>query len=149
MMKAIIGREPDGIAAFLDNHQLYIQTWNELPLQVRKELEESWNSEDNFETYFMSPLQGATTHGTLWTITPEERIYVNRWEMNDGFWYKRIVAENVQDLEGNTYTASTEIILPPFSSRSVLDVAYPAYLNNKEKMLRIATWLREGRIGKK
>lgn len=141
MMEAIIGREPAGQPAVLPGYELVIQQPGQIPAQVREVLLKSWSVEEvaNFKTYAVRPADGTEVYGTLWEITQQERRHVDRWEMNNGLWYQKI---SVAVFAGGADTqASTEMINNPALRRAT--PADPVFLNNKPRLLEVATQLRK------
>lgn len=51
MMEALLGRIPEGRPAKLFSHRLYIQPWEEIPVEVRKELTPPWDTA--FKSYIV------------------------------------------------------------------------------------------------
>ena len=57
MLKAIIGRKPSGFPVKLEGFELCVQTWEEIPQNVRRNLEKSWNPD--FRTFCIRSAKGA------------------------------------------------------------------------------------------
>ena len=129
MMEAITGRKPEGSDFHLENYKLCIQNWNELPNHVREILSKKWN--DNFRSYFIRPVKGKRVWGRLWSITPEERSLISRWE----FWYEPIKIRTTTT-NGDKIEVEADII-NSFSIGQIVDSEhYEFFLNNKEKTLK-------------
>ena len=127
MMKAIIGRVPHGKPATLSDYELCIQTWNEIPKNVRKILQTGWNQD--FKTYCIRPKKGKEVVGTLWEITKVERKSVSRWE----FWYEKI---KVSVRVGNkTIKTETEMINDPNIKVVVDGTKYEPFPVPKQEIL--------------
>ena len=132
MMEVIIGRKPSGFIAWLEDYELWIQSWREISPSVRKILKNSWTL--NFRTYCVSPKRGRKVKGYVWLLTPEERRLVSKWE----FWYQPIKTR-VRTQGGGLITAETEIVKRHSLHKSELDSErYKFFLNNKKQMLKIA-----------
>lgn len=141
MVKAIIGRRPEGKKAKLKNFELCVQRWHEMDDEVKRALIIcKWNSA--FRTYCARLNVGKETQGVLWTITKDEHRHISNWEMH-GLWYKptKVFVES----EGKITEAITEIINDG-TLKSALEIhgeSYPVFLNNKQKMLEAAKAVRE------
>lgn len=131
MVEAIAARKPSGIPARLENYELLVQSWDEIPLEARKVLQKHWGT--NFRTYCIKPKRGAVVTGYVWFLTPAERERINRWE----FWYKPITVWVTLDT-GETVEAESEMIDSSEDSESADGENYPMFLNDKHTMLEIA-----------
>lgn len=134
MMEATIGRKPEGSDFHLENYELYIQTWAELPNHVQKILGKKWDS--SFRSYFIRPSVKKRVQGKLWLITPEERNLVTKWE----FWYEPI---KIKVTIGDKLELETEIINNSSMGQTVSGEDYELFLNNKEKTLEAAKQMRD------
>lgn len=131
MMEAIIGRRPKGFPAKLSGFQLCIQTFGDLPSSVQFQLSPKWG--EGFKSYVARPSGDnlSTILGIIWTITPEERKRIDKWELA-GPWYKIIcltvgsVQTEIQVVEG----------LP--IAKVANGLRYKTFLNEKEKMFEVA-----------
>jgi len=138
MMTAIIGRRPNGDVATLYDHELCIQTWDEISPEVREKLVH-WDQ--NFRTYCIRPAKGKKVKGVVWFLTDEERELVENWELISR-WYKGITVD-VETPDGKYIKVETEMIDDP-SIRQVVDgERYQIFLNKEEKMLEVAEKVRE------
>src|SRR3989344_519487 len=80
MMHAITGRLPLAASARLDGYELCIQTWDEIPPDVRGTLtERGWS--DMFRAYCIRKADGKSVSGTAWNLTQQERDLVSEWDM--------------------------------------------------------------------
>ena len=126
MIEALIKRKPEGSDFYLNNYELYIQKWDELPEKVREALAEKWGS--SFRTYCIRPSQGRRVFGKLWKITPEERELIRDYE----FWYEPV------KLEQERVVIETEV----FEDSSIQEVIsgndYQPFLNDRDKTLDMA-----------
>lgn len=136
VMEAVIGRRPSGEPAVVRGMGLSIQTMAEIPLVVQEVLRRKWP--DSFRSYSLMPRAGATVSGMLWSLTKEEREIVCDWELVYLVWYE-IAEVNAYRADGGIVPASTEIMSGTQASAPVEDgIGYPALLNPKEDVLRIA-----------
>src|SRR5206468_4577778 len=126
MMKAIIGRRPRGLYGYLKDHQLLVQTWNEIPENVRKILGRNWD--ENFKAYAARPSKGHNIGGICWSLTREVRSLVKNWEMV-GLWYQPAKVKVRTSLV--TVDAETEITNDAKLSRAVDGSTYHVFLNDK------------------
>lgn len=132
MIKAIIGRKPSGFVVRLEDFELWVQSWQDIPSSVRKILKNNWTLD--FRTYCISPKRGKKVKGHVWLLTPEERQLVSKWE----FWYQPIKTKiKIQD--GSSMTVETEIVKKSSLNKDELNgERYKFFLNNKRQMLNIA-----------
>lgn len=135
MMEAIIGRRPDGLSARLPDYELWIQSWEEIPVPIREILKKHWDT--NFKTYAIRPAKGKAVAGRVWFLNSDELRLMNNWE----FWYKPITVQ-VQLEDGGVYQAETGIIDDPTANMVVDGEHHPLFINDKEQMLRIAKSVR-------
>jgi hypothetical protein len=142
MMEAIIGRKPEGYSAKLRGYELCVQEWEEIPEETREILSNNWGSD--FRTYCIRPKEGSLVTGQIWLLTEAERELVNNWE----FWYEPIEVQ-VEGREGTISGIETEMINDPKISQVVEGENYPTFLNKKERMLEVATRVREGYLKEK
>ncbi|HLD05694.1 MAG TPA: gamma-glutamylcyclotransferase family protein [Candidatus Nanoarchaeia archaeon] len=107
MMEAMVGRVPMGVPAVLEDFELCIQEWLEIPSNVREILFRcGWDP--SFKTYCARRAKGKKVNGMLWVLTPEEHALVGNWEMH-GQWFEplRVV---VKDEQGTAFDVLTEIM---------------------------------------
>lgn len=140
MIHAIIGRNPKGFPATLDDYELCVQVWDEIPLAVQKILEKPWDS--NFRTYCIRAAKGSVVTGKGWYLTRFEfEKLVGEWEMH-GLWYKPVKVQ-VRDRDRRIFNAETEIINDPTIKLVANGCQYRTFLNDKSKMFYVATEVRE------
>ncbi len=138
MIEAIIGRRPEGSDFYLDNYELVIQSWEEVPDDVQQALKRYWDP--SFRTHCIRPVRAKRVFGRLWQITPEERKLITAWE----FWYEPITLR-VETKRGSI-EIETEIMNSP-KLEVVNGENYPVFLNNEKKMLDTARETREETFG--
>ena len=140
MIKALLGRVPEGFKAKLENYGLFIQAWLDIPLEAKKILEKTWD--ESFSSYIAVPLKRATIWGTAWEITERERAIIGEWELHHK-WYLPVHV-TITNEEGKTFEAETEII-PRFYRKipAIQDKEYPHFPNDKAKMLKLAREVRK------
>ncbi len=131
MLEAIIGRKPDGLSAMLSNYELWIQSWQEMPIDVRNRLAKNWD--ENFRTYAIRPAKGKIVFGKAWFLAPEERRLVSNWE----FWYQPMTVQ-IQLENGEVVEAETEMIDNQTTTNVIDTDDYSLFINDKGKMLQIA-----------
>ena len=146
MMEAILGRVPKGYPATLSGFELCIQSWEEMPEQVKKLLQPSWNSK--FRTYFVRPVNRSTAivKGKVWVITKQERQIIDNWELT-GQWYK-VYAMQFHKSEDQVTQIEIQVMDTPAATKVVNGKLYKNFLNSKEKMLRVARRNREQFLAK-
>ena len=140
MIKALVGRVPKGFKTKLENYGLFIQSWLDIPLEVKKILQESWD--DKFSSYIAVPLKGAVVFGTAWEITEQERAIIGEWELHHK-WYLPVKVKLINE-KGKSFKAETEII-PRFYTKipAIQEKEYLFFSNKKAKMLKLARKLRK------
>lgn len=140
LMKALLGRVPKSMPAFLQDYRLYIQSWKDIPPEAHLVLDRAWNDADKFRRYIIRAKKGSVVHGRLWFITHREREIIDDFEMNDGTWVNKANVM-VSIKSGGSIVASTEIL------EKWTDALKPAkspkkFLNNRQKMFNVAEWVR-------
>lgn len=139
MMKAIIGRMPDGEEAKISGFELCIQHWQEMTDKVRQGLTGSWD--EHFRSYILRPAirQPKPVVGKVWHLTPLERKLIDNWEMT-GIWYNIFLLEyfNPQRIQ-----VEIQVVNDPQIKQSVSGSRYKTFLNRKAKMLRVAKRCRQ------
>lgn len=139
MMKAIIGRKPKGTRAKLNNYELCIQKWKEIPSSAKRILRENWNSK--FLSYFIRPKKGKTVFGKVWYLTKQEKKLVENWELI-GLWYQSVKVR-VRDYRGNIIKAESYMINDKNIKQAVNGKNYKMFLNKGSKMFKVARLVRE------
>jgi len=141
MMKAIIGRVPEGYPATISGFELCIQNLGQMPPDVQKILSPPWD--ETFRSYILRPASSyhpKPIRGMVWKLTPEERKLIDFWEMT-GIWYKKFVLAYQKPDE------NVQIEIQIVDDQPVAEVLhhrkYKSYLNNKRKMWNVAMKLRE------
>lgn len=149
MMEAIVGRTPTGEPATLLDYELVIQQGSEISEDVLRVLDLGRSPEEvaDFRTYAIRPKQGAVVQGMVWQLTKLERELVDNWEMNDGMWYQKT---NVTiKIEYGDILATTEIMdNPNLAVAASLEPSLPVFLNQKQRMLEVATIVRQQYLAK-
>lgn len=140
MMEAIIGRKPDGYPAILENYELCVQVWEEIPEKVRKIISGYWGLD--FRTYCIRQAKGKAVYGMVWFITKKERELVGNWEL-ERFWYEPVTVE-VTGKDGIEKSVQSQAINSLKIKRAVDGEHYPIFLNNKKKMFAAAKSERDG-----
>lgn len=135
MIEAIMGRRPSGFPAILEGYELFIQSWEEIPQDVRRILSNDWGS--NFKTYCIRAARGRKVYGYVWNITQEERERISNWE----FWYEPVKVK-VKQRNGKLITVETEIIDNFQIGKVVNTEQYPVFLNDQKQMVKIAKKVR-------
>jgi hypothetical protein len=144
MIKAVIGREPDGEEGTVHDYELAVQRPAEIPEAVKKILAKSWSPEEveNFHSYTIRRKIGAEVMGIVWELTPDERKIIDDWELNDGLWYRKATVDVVTPSRG-IVTATTEMIDDPsFIAAKDLYPGFSPYTMPKERILEVANKLR-------
>jgi len=147
MMKAIIGRNPIGFPAKLEDYELCIQTWDEIPEKVRKVFRYPELLNRDFKSYCIRPAGGKMIVGRVWSLTRLERELVDNWELN-GLWYEPIRV-HVFSYDGQIIEAETEMINNPSTKQVVNGRSYQTFLNRKEVMWKVARKVREAYLQEK
>ncbi len=136
MIKAIIGRLPIGYPAKFYGFELCVQTWKEMPQNVRDILTSSWDP--SFRTYCARATNNSSLYikGTVWELTREERRIIDSWELT-GIWYKMYVMQ-YQKTSNHLTQVEIQVINDPGIKQVKIGHRYKTFLNNKEKMLQVA-----------
>lgn len=138
MMAAIIGRKPKGTPFVLDDYELCIQEWPDIPQDIRDTIEYFWD--ENFKTYCIRPKEGSRVSGMLWEITPEEHRLVAEWELH-GRWYDAY--DLVHFGADGAIDIKIEFMRRGEITRVVDGEKYDIFLNSPETMFRAAEEDRE------
>lgn len=140
MIKAIIGRIPEGYPSTIEGFELCIQSWEEMTPEVRNILSPPWDK--NFRSYVLRPTlkPNSKVRGMVWLITPHERKLIDNWELV-GKWYQVFL------LKLNTSTdIPREIEIQVINDSSIKKVVngeyYKNYLCDRKKILDLAEKLR-------
>ena len=139
MINAIVGRYPKGFNAKLENFELFIQPWSAIPKKAKNILKKEWKGD--FRSYCIRPKEGKATFGMAWYLTKKERGLIGNWELHN-IWYKPIKV-NIKDKREKVFHAETEIVLDKKTKSNVSGGKYKAFINEKEKMLKVARKIRE------
>lgn len=139
MINALIGRIPFGFKAKLKDYCLFVQSLSEVPSEAKKILEKVWD--ENFKSYIAVPFNGKIVFGTAWEITQQERKIIGEWELHHKWYFP--VNIKIIDENGNIFEAETEIIQKFSSEKLIEGEHYPAFLNDKDKMLKLAKKIRK------
>lgn len=139
MMKAIVGRRPSGILAVLQDYELIVQEWPDIPEKVREILSQSWGPD--FKSYGIRPKRGSAVRGRIWYITREERDLVKEWEICP-IWYEPVVV-SVRTYDGRSFRAETEIINRHVGIVVKNNTDYLTFLNLPNSMFEVARRTRE------
>jgi hypothetical protein len=144
MMKAIVGRVPDGFEAQVSGFDLCIQTWNEMSETVQKFLTPSWTKK--FRSYVLRPSNDSShvVHGHIWRLTRKERKLIDNWEMTN-VWYNIFVLSVCE----NDKCAHVEIqvVYDTNIKKTVNGKRYRTFLNSPRKMLKVASQCRRNFLG--
>lgn len=138
MMNAIIGRTPKGFPAILENYELFVQSWKNIPKNAKKILKSNWDSK--FKSYCGRPKKGKIIFGTAWYISKQERKLVGNWELHN-IWSKNKIV-NVRDKRGRVYRAQTDIVNDFKTKNVVSGEKYKPFVVNKNKILKVARKVR-------
>lgn len=134
MIKAIIGRLPEGQPAYIKGYELCVQKLKDIPKKPKEILRQEWD--ESFESYVVRRGKGKV-YGTLWVITSEEREMIRRWELIPEGWYHD--TNFVAFLEdGSKLRAVGEIIDNQPIDRVIEIKNYPKFLMKKDLICRIA-----------
>lgn len=151
MMTAIIGREPEGELAILEDHEIAIQRSHEISGQIKDILAKKWTAEEiaDFESYALRKKVGGFVVGVVWEITPAERTMIDNWELTDDeLWYKKTDVQ-VHTQSRGEITATTEILDDPsFIPAEELHPDMPAYLMPKDRIIEVANVVRAEHIAR-
>lgn len=134
MLAAIIGRKPKGISASVNNYELCVLSWQNIPLKIKKILRPGWGP--GFRSYFIRPCRGKSVTGRVFKVTNKERRLIARWEI-EGLWYQPALVEAIYP-NGRSCRAGTQIIEDYSFGKSINGENYPTYLNGKRRMNQIA-----------
>lgn len=141
MMEAIIGRVPAGYPATVSGFELCVQTWQDIPKEVRETLCPPWD--DTFQSYGLCPKKGFRSHpisGMVWKLTRQERKYIDAWEMT-GKWYHVFLLQ--YDNEQHEHIQiEIQVLEDQPVDRVIKSPMYKTFLNDKQKMLTVARNLR-------
>ncbi|MEK6963733.1 MAG: gamma-glutamylcyclotransferase family protein [Nanoarchaeota archaeon] len=141
MMEAMVGCVPMGVPAVLEDFELCIQEWFQIPAAVRDILFRcGWDP--SFKTYCARSAKGKQVNGTLWILTPEEHALVGNWEMH-GQWFHSI-SVSVKDEAGKKYAAVTEVMLGEGMTPALecYGPALPPFPVDKQKIFQVASKVR-------
>lgn len=140
MIRAIIGRLPEGYPAVLQGFELCIQTWEEIPERARKILSYSWD--ESFRSYALRPTRkfSEKVKGVIWLISREERRLIDNWELN-GIWYHVYLLKFLKPA-GQISEIEIQVVNDPNIKKKVNGIFYKNFLNDKEKMLQVAEKVR-------
>jgi hypothetical protein len=141
MIKAIIGRLPEGYPATLQGFELCIQTWAEIPDKAKEILSPPWSKD--FKAYFLRPTLKPfkKVKGTVWLISREERKLIDNWELN-GIWYQVYLLKFLKPAN-NISQIEIQVINKPKIEKIINGFLYRNFLNNKERMLQVAERVRK------
>lgn len=137
MMKAIIGRKPQGFHAVLRGYELCVQRWEDVPENVREILSHHWTPD--FRSYCIRPGKGEVL-GNVWSLTELERELFDEWKIYD-LWYQPINV-HVKRYDGKEVEVESDMVDNP-NLQIVNDLHYRTFLNDKRKMLEVAVQTRE------
>ena len=152
MIKAIIGSEPVwGKEAILQGYRLYLQSLKDIidpkdfgqddSFGARTRLERKWGSD--FKSYIIKKDQNFSVAGTIWKFSVNDLRWVNNWELVDLGWYK-IVLDFVKTISGEKYLCYIQYLTENDKSGEDVDgLHYETYVSDKQKILNIASGLRE------
>ena len=153
MMAAIIGREKiDGAPARLLGFELVVQKTNDIsneiiktapiPASPRQIVEKAFDK--NFELYIIRPRINGVTFGTIWQIKEKEYQLVREWELLDFGMQQNIhaIAVGSKNTLINVVTHGT-LNRRAFINRTIEGNDYDNYLVMKDKILKVATRVRE------
>lgn len=132
MMRAIVGRVPEGKFATVSGFELCVQNWDCIPEAAQHMLSGSWD--ETFRSYVLRPTTNSSTkkvRGMIWKLTPEERRLVDNWELT-GQWY------HVFRLQSDETNLEIQVVENQPVSHVVRFPIYKTFLNDKKKMLRVA-----------
>lgn len=139
MIKAVTGRDPEGIAASIRGYELVVQSLKDLDPEVAHAMDNYWGAD--FKIYRLRQEEDGLVAGTVWYVTPQEYGVVKRWE-GVGRGSHTITAE-ARDICGNPLSVKADAISKYASGEVVGGVNYETYLNDRQKMLDTATEDRE------
>jgi len=137
MMKAIVGRVPQGTFATVSDFELCIQDWPCLLPKVQEMLTPSWDT--NFKSYVLRASTNASTRkvrGMVWNITKEERHMIDNWELT-GEWY------HVFTLQFGDIQLEIQVIDNQPVEKVVMSPIYKTFLNDKKRMIKTAERARQ------
>jgi hypothetical protein len=136
MMAAIVGRDLDeGREAVLKDFELAIQSWNDIPNEIRNNLAPAWGK--SFATYFIRPKNGVRVIGRTWEIKASEISLIDNWEMVDLGWYQKMAVKIGSE------RVWTQVMTGFDGGEVVSGLKYPRFLNDPVKMLVVANRLRK------
>jgi hypothetical protein len=140
MIAAIIGHRPKVIGkATLENYQLRIQSFQEIPGTTSKPLVllKSWGQ--SFKSYEITPQPGSKVSGTLFRITLHDRHLIDKWEFADTDWHDKVLVKVRLQNSGKTYPARTLQLGAGQRAKTLADgMAYDPWLQPKSHFIRMA-----------
>ena len=138
MIKAITGTYLFGKCAYIEGYKLGVQKLDNIPEIPQNQLNKFW-SDKGFESYVVikSDNEKDRVYGTLWTMSENDRECVREWELIPLGWYTEVPVTAILE-NGIEVQAVTEIIIGQSVDRLVEGKNYPAYLINKNIILKHA-----------
>jgi len=127
MMAAVIGRMPDGEQMVLQDYELRILPWKQIPKPARDVLKNAWSS--SFSSYVVSKKVGARVSGTLWSLKKEELLLVDRWELVPKWYRRKLVKVGNRKIHCQIVESGGQV---------VDGMNYQTYLNEPEQMYLVA-----------
>ena len=140
LMEALLGRRPDGTKAELKHYREYVQYWSAIPRLVQATLIDYWHPRERFRRYVIRPKRGFSVQGVVWEITPEERMLIGAWELNDGTWVTN--SHMMIDREGVGEVMVETDILEHWDNGLSLPTDTKLFLNSKARMCEVAQQVR-------
>lgn len=102
-MTQVIGYEPEGLGAILEDHILAIQTLSQISQPAQDLLKSAWG--EDFKAYTLKKGKGLV-HGIVWNIKEEDFVKIKEWEFI-GTW-REIVEVEVRTAEDIRLKVFTE-----------------------------------------
>ena len=144
MIKAIVGRKPEGFDYELKGYELCVQSWKDIPNESQKILKIWWDK--SFKSYSLRKNTLKSVYGRIWKLTREERNLVGNWELHN-IWYKPIKIK--RKINNKIAIIETEMIKNNEMTPVINSQHYPNFLVDKNKILKVAKIVREAYLRSK
>ncbi len=142
LIVALFDRVPENFRAKLNNYGLFLETWEDIPVNARKILINFW-PDQNFRSWLILPWPKAEVWGRAWVITDEEMAIVGEWELR-GLWFSEgdVIIENEQGLNFPAKTEKTYYAFQP-TNGPANSLNFQIYPNPKHLMIVAARTVRQ------
>lgn len=140
MIFAVTGERPKVLgAAILDGYELHVQQLSEITTageNPREILRNVWG--DDFKSYVLVKKPGSQVSGVLLRVSVRARHKLDRWELVDMGWYKKVFVEVELIDTGKHYRAETQVLSPDQHAKQIAPSAHRFWLMPKRKFVALA-----------